>query len=93
MRRFLTTTALALSAGLGLINVNTPAAKADYYPMLLEQPRFQPNFGSGYYPNSSSYRYRSSYRPSLIEQPRFQPSFGSGGGYYGGSYRSYSSGW
>ena len=28
-----------------------------YQPMLLEQPRFQPNFGQGYYPSSRSSGY------------------------------------
>ncbi len=86
MRHLLTTAALAVTAGLGLFN-GIPSARAQWQPMLIEQPRFQPNFGSGYNESRySSVHQRSNERRTLIEQPRFQPNFGSGS--YGNTYRT-----
>ena len=92
MRRFLTTTALALSASLGLLVLHTPAkagcSSFNYgIGSCVNEGYFRSNDSS---PSSSSYR--SNDRPLLLEQPRFQPSYGSGG-YYGNSQRSSSWGW
>lgn len=93
MRRFLTTTALTVSAGLGLLGLHTPAqAGCSSFSYGIGSCVNEGHFRSSYSSPSSS-RYRTSDRPLLLEQPRFQPSFGSGSGYYGSSYRSSSWGW
>lgn len=91
MRRFLTTTALTVSAGLGLLGLHAPAqAGCSSFSYGIGSCVNEGYFRSGY-SNTSSYR--TSDRPLLLEQPRFQPSYGNDGGYYGSSYRSSSWGW
>jgi hypothetical protein len=92
MQRLLTTAALAVAAGLGLLSLSS-AAKAQCSSLsygigsCVNQGYSRSSYSNDSSPSLS--RYRSDNRPLLLEQPRFQPSFGSG--YYGSSYRN--NGW